>query len=131
MLNRQKLLSFIASLGGKIFNITWIKKDGSIRNANVRRKVTRYLKGGKGSASKSNSLLHVYLMPKMLGHTFHHESGYRSVNLETIKQISIDGHTYNVCPEPIESFVNLSDTAKPVKSNIIEIEDEYLQATKA
>lgn len=131
MLNRQKILSFISSLGGRIFNITWIKKDGSVRNANVRRKVKRYLNGGKGSASNSNSLLHVYLMPKMLGDTFHHESGYRSVNLETIKQISIDGQTYDVTPEPIESFVNLSDTTKPVEQNIISIKDEPLEALKA
>ncbi len=70
-------------------------------------------------------------MPKMLGDTFHHESGYRSVNLATIKQISIDGQIYDVTPEPIESFVNLSDTTKPVEENIISMKDEHLEALKA
>ena len=70
-------------------------------------------------------------MPKMLGNTFHHESGYRSVNLETIKEISINGEHFTIDPEPITKTVNLSMTNKPTADNLVPIEDGHLEALKA
>lgn len=120
LLHRQKLLGFIDKMGHRVFNITWIKKDGSIRNANVRRKVTKYLKGGNGPGN-NNAFIAIYLMPKMTGNTFLHESGYRMLNLETIKQITTNGERFEVTPEPIIQSIDLSLTTKPQRDNLIKI----------
>tara|TARA_A100001037_G_C14625835_1_gene403612 strand:+ start:88 stop:423 length:336 start_codon:yes stop_codon:yes gene_type:complete len=107
-------------MGHRVFNITWIKKDGSIRNANVRRKVTRYLKGGKPPGN-NNAFIAIYLMPKMTGNTFLHESGYRLLNLETIQQITTNGERFEVTPEPIIQSIDLSITKKKVPNNVTPI----------
>lgn len=120
LLHRQKITTFLEGLQNKIFNITWIKKDESIRNANVRRKVTRYLKGGNGP-KQSNAFIAVYLMPQMAGNTFLYESGYRMLNLETIKQININGDCFEITPEPIINSIDLSLTTKPQRDNLIKI----------
>ena len=113
MLHRQKILPFITDLGNQIFNITWIKKDGSVRNANVRRHVTKYLNGGKGPG-KNSSFIAVYLMPKMTGNTFLYEKDYRMVNLETVKEIHANGKRHYVTPKPVTSS---TPTAKSQKTS--------------
>lgn len=120
MLHRQKLIPFIESLGHKIFNISWIKKDGSIRNANVRRKVVKYLKGGN-SPGNNHAFIAVYLMPKMTGNTFLYESGYRMLNLETIQHITVDYTCYTITPEPVINSIDLSITHRKIPDNVIPI----------
>ena len=120
MLHRQKLIPFIESLGHKIFNISWIKKDGSIRNANVRRRVIKYLKGGN-SPGNNHAFIAVYLMPKMTGNTFLHESGYRMLNLETIQHITVDSTCYTITPEPVINSIDLSITHKEIPDNVTPI----------
>jgi hypothetical protein len=120
MLHRQKIITFIDSLGNRIFNITWIKRDGSIRNANVRRKVIRYLKGGN-APSNGHAFIAVYLMPKMTGNSFLYESGYRMLNLETIKHITVNKQCYDITPEPVIHSIDLSITHKEVPDNVTQI----------
>lgn len=111
-ISRTKLENLIKNLGGKIFNVCWIKKTGEVRCANVRQAVKSKKKGtGRGIANASNSYLTVYLMWNMQGNTFNGESGYRVINLDTIKYISVHGHHCKVTPEPIIEFHDTTATA--------------------
>ena len=120
ILNRTKLLDFIHELGDKIFSLSWTKKDGTERHANVRRKVTKYLCGGKAPAS-THSFIAVYLMPRMNGHTFTYESGYRMVNLETVHHITVNGKTFTITPEAIDITMDLGTTTKENRDNLISL----------
>lgn len=119
-LNRTKLLSFIQNLDNKVFSIKWTKKDGTERHANVRRKVTKYLSGGKAPAA-NHSFIAVYLMPRMNGNTFIYESGYRFVNLETVHSIRANGINYTITPEAIDLSMDLGLTELPSNDNLIAI----------
>jgi len=120
ILNRTKLLDFIKYLEHQIFSISWTKKDGSERHANVRRKVTKYLSGGKAPAS-THSFIAVYLMPRMAGNTFIYESGYRLVNLETVHNIKVNGQTFIITPEPIDLKMDLGSTTETIDDNLISL----------
>ena len=101
-LNRTKLLQEIRKLKHRIFTVSWIKKNGEIRRANARTGVYNFRKGLKESPSSVNhSMLTVYLMWVMEGDTFKAEKGYRSLNLETISWINMNGEHYEVHPKPI------------------------------
>lgn len=122
MLHRNKLLTLIKSLGGSIFNITWVKKDGTIRNANVRRHVNLFNSGRPSPAhSLGSSYVLVYLVPKMEGNTFTYETGWRLVNLETVTQINAKGKQYDISPEPITEIIDLSTTTIEQPNNVIAI----------
>jgi hypothetical protein len=71
---------------GKIFNVTFVKKNGAIRNLNARLGVKSHLRGGKltyDPASRNNLI--VFSM---------NDKGYRTVNINTIIEIKINGKTY-------------------------------------
>tara|TARA_B100000902_G_scaffold399568_1_gene471072 strand:- start:3679 stop:4059 length:381 start_codon:yes stop_codon:yes gene_type:complete len=120
ILNRTKLLDFINQIGNRIFSLSWTKKDGTERHANVRRKVTKYLCGGKPPAN-THSFIAVYLMPRMTGHTFLHESGYRLVNLETVHDIKVNGKTFTITPDAIDLTMDLGHTAEEIDDNLIHL----------
>ena len=116
-MHRTKLLQILQQFGTQIFNVCWIKKDGSERCANVRLGVTKHLKGGKSNANAGNSFIPVYLMWTMDGNTFQAEAGYRMLNLNTIR--SINGN--RVTPDPIFTDIDLTTTDKNVPNNVIAI----------
>ena len=71
---------------GKIFHITFVKKDGTIRSFNARFGVHRYLNGGKlkyDPDAKGNII--VFSME---------DRGYRTVNLNNILRIKTKGNVY-------------------------------------
>ena len=114
MLNRQKLLIFLQSIGGSIFHITWIKKNGDERSANARLKVKSKIKGtGKSSSKLDNSYITIWLMGK--------EEGYRNLNLATVKSIKTRGQTYAVVPEPIVETFDLTSTTQKLTDNVVSI----------
>lgn len=116
-MHRTKLLQIIQELRGQIFSVCWIKKNGDERCANVRLGVTKYLKGGQSPANAGNSFLPVFLMWSMDGKTFRGESGYRMLNLNTIR--SINGT--QVTPDPIFNDIDLTTTTKEQPNNLIAI----------
>ena len=119
-IHRQKLIQFIQGVKGKIFQVCWIKKDGTHRCANVRLNVRKYLKGtGESPAKNTNGYITVYLMWSMDGDTFNAESGYRSLNLETITSIQAEGIFYGVYPSPISKTVDLSITTIKQPDNLL------------
>lgn len=71
---------------GKIFNITFIKKNGDVRSMNARLGVTKHLRGGQLNYDPaSRGYLIVYSMD---------DSGYRTVNLANIIRIKTNGYEY-------------------------------------
>jgi len=87
-LKKELLLQgFIAKArSGKIFTVTFRKKDGTIRAMNARLGVTKGLTG-KGLAWKptSKGMLPVYDVQKR---------AYRMVNFNTLQSIKMEGKTY-------------------------------------
>jgi hypothetical protein len=75
---------------GRIFSVTFKKKDNSIRVMNCRLDVKKHLKGGDLAYNPSL---------KGLKSVFDMQSNeYRMINLETIKRLSINGEHYIVEP---------------------------------
>jgi hypothetical protein len=65
--------------GGKIFTVTFVKKDGSVREMNARLGVKKGVKGvGMSYDPIERGLLPVYDMQK---------DGFRMINCKTIKKI--------------------------------------------
>lgn len=113
-MHRTKLLQYLQTLHGSIFSITWIKKNGDIRTANARMHVRKHAKGtGKSISKQDNAYITIWLMGK--------ERGYRSLNLDTVMQITAYGRTHNITPEPITAHVDLTTTIQPIPDNVISI----------
>lgn len=69
---------------GKIFTVTFTKKDGTERVMNCRTGVKKHLKGGELKYSPlDKGLLPVYDIQK---------KGYRMINASTIKEVKIQGN---------------------------------------
>ena len=67
----------IEGFKGRIFTVTFVKKDGSIRKMNCRMGVTKFLKGGKRTTDPNKYII-VFDMQN---------NAYRAVNKETILEI--------------------------------------------
>ncbi len=94
MLHRTKLHQIIQRLGHAIFHITWIKKDGTERKANVRCKVIKGINGkGKRINRANNANISIYLMGN--------ETGYRTLNLNTVRSLKCYGYNATITPDPI------------------------------
>ena len=72
-------------VGNKFFTVSFTKKDGSIRVMNARLNVKKHLKGGELSYNpdKVNNII-VYDL---------NNKGYRTINLDALKTIKLDGYT--------------------------------------
>ena len=77
---------FKDELGGKLFSVEFIKKDGTLRKMTARLGVTKHLKGvGMRYDAISKGLLPVYDMQKQ---------SYRTINLDTILKLKVKGVTH-------------------------------------
>lgn len=82
---------------GKIFSATFTKKDGSHREMLCRFGVKSYLRGGEwangqAASPEQHCLAIVFDMGK---------KAYRSIPIQRLHQVKINGHTYSVSPQPI------------------------------
>lgn len=71
---------------GKIFHITFVKKDGTIRSFNARFGVKSHLNGGQlkyNAAAKGNLI--VFSM---------NDNGYRTINVDNILRVKSKGNVY-------------------------------------
>lgn len=73
----RKVLSEV-SKNGKIFGVTFIKKDGTKRNMSCRLGVTKHLRGGSSTTTHIKEYMTVYSQ---------NDKGYRKVNISTITKI--------------------------------------------
>lgn len=70
--------------GGRIATVTFIKKDGTLREMNCRKGVTSHLKGGVSTTANIPHLMTV----------FDNQKGeYRSINLNTVIRVRGRGMT--------------------------------------
>ncbi len=100
-MHRKQLLPLINDLKGKIFHFTWITKNGEVRTSNARRKVSKGINGrGKRRISQAdNSLIGIYILPTLKGKEWDFRSGWRSLNLDTVTQITCNNKTHVITPE--------------------------------
>ncbi len=84
-IKRQDLREFIENTHGTPFEISFIKKDGSVREMKAQTEVTIGLKGGKSTLEDHKEYFIVYDMEK---------EAYRAVNLNTTFRIALDGIVY-------------------------------------
>jgi hypothetical protein len=75
-------------VGSKIFSVTFVKKDGTLREMTCRVGVTKHLKGGELKYSpESLNYLTVFDMKAQ---------DYRTININTLKKIKVDGVEYDL-----------------------------------
>jgi hypothetical protein len=75
-------------VGSKIFSVIFQKKDGTLREMVCRLGVTKHLKGGELKYSPEDfNYLTVFDMQK---------KEYRTINVNTLKRIKLDGVTYDL-----------------------------------
>lgn len=88
-ISRANALSFVETIpNGKIFSVTFIKKDGTIREMNCRKGVRKYLSGGELHYKPSEyGLLPVFDMQK---------GEYRMINFQTIREIRFRGEKITI-----------------------------------
>jgi hypothetical protein len=87
-ISTEEAKQMIYNTKGKIFTVTFIKKDGTTRVMNARLGVKKYLKGGELPYDpKAFGYIPVFDLQKM---------SYRIVNTNTIQKLKIGQNTYNV-----------------------------------
>jgi len=75
-------------VGNKIFSVEFLKKDGSLRKMVCRLGVKKHLKGGELKYSPEDfNYLTVFDLQS---------EEYRTINVNTIKKIKLDGVTYDI-----------------------------------
>ena len=86
-IKRKKAIEMMNNNGGLIFGVKFVKRsDGSVRSGSFRTGVRKNIKGNPRYNPKSHSIFRVYDMKK----------GYRSIPLEGILSITLNGAVYTV-----------------------------------
>jgi hypothetical protein len=82
----QTLRNLIASSQGRFFTATFIRKDGTVRVMNARLGV-RSSSGSQPTTAGFEHYLTVYDVKK---------NGYRTINLNTVSEVKVNGVTFKV-----------------------------------
>ena len=86
-MNTQKIAEMIKGTKGRFFSVSFVKKDGSIRNMTARLGVSKGIKGGGLKFNPSDrDLMVVWAMDK---------ENYRMINLKTIRAIKFKNKVRN------------------------------------
>lgn len=87
-ITKQEAFNRIMEEHSKIFSVTFIKKDGSIRDMVCRRGVTKGVKGiGMSYDPAAYNLVTVYDMQAAASG----DNGYRTIPLDRLKRLKMDG----------------------------------------
>jgi hypothetical protein len=88
-IDKQRAAAFLSDeTGGRIFTVTFRKKDGTERTINARRGVTKHLTGGSLRYNpEDKGVLSVYSLK---------DEGYRMINLDSLISFKIGGHNFAV-----------------------------------
>jgi hypothetical protein len=85
---KKELKDLKVLVGNKIFSVIFEKKDKTLREMVCRLGVKKHLKGGeKKYDTDALNYLTVYDMQA---------EGYRTINVNTLKQIKVDGVVYDI-----------------------------------
>jgi len=75
-MTKQELQQMV---GGRFFHVTFVKKDGTVRQMNGRLGVTKYIKGGTGTTiNRPDNIVTVYDMQA---------KGYRAFDLDRVYSV--------------------------------------------
>ena len=84
----ELIKSLLKTTNGRFFGVTFVKQDGTLRNMNARTGVSSHIKGtGASRAGTNDKYLTVFDAQKR---------AYRTINLETVQSLKIDGVTFQV-----------------------------------
>lgn len=87
-ITQEQAAELMKSTEGRIFSVTFQKKDGSERDMVCRLGVTKHLKGGELAYEPAEyDLMTVFDLQK---------NGYRMINLDTVKRVKVDGEEFQV-----------------------------------
>jgi hypothetical protein len=87
-INKDTAKQYIYKTNGKIFSAVFIKKNGERRTIVGRRGVSKYVTGkGLGFNPGARNLIGIFDM---------HKKAYRFINIETLKEIKVNGKSYKV-----------------------------------
>lgn len=78
-ISRTRAIALIEGVGGRFFNVTYLKNDGTVRTLNCKK--------GTGIAKDELGYYTVYSTQ---------DKGYRKINLRELQSISISGVTYKI-----------------------------------
>lgn len=88
---------------GQAFTVDFIKKDGSIRKMNCKTNIKKLIKGDEGKGLQYNPLQKLLLpvvdlqeLAKLRKEEGNEYRAWRSVNLQTVIHLKIDGREYIV-----------------------------------
>lgn len=87
VINSLKVLGLLKAQKGRMFKVTFIKKDGTVRDMVARFGVKHDLKGGTNNITHEMPYVTVWDMQK---------HAYRNINLSTVLQIKAGGETWSV-----------------------------------
>ena len=87
-INKEHAKQLIHNTNGKIFSSVFTKKDGSIRLMTGRLKVTKYLTENAKPRPYDPNKYNLICLFDMIN------KGYRMINIETLKQLTINKKIY-------------------------------------
>ena len=85
--SKAAIVNLINKTGGKVFTVSFTKKDGTLRVMNARTGVKSKLRGGKSTTAHVPNLITVFDMKA---------GQYRCINTDTIKSAHINKDEYIV-----------------------------------
>jgi len=116
-ISTEEAKRLIKNTKGKIFTVTFTKKDGTVRAMNARLNVKKYLQGGTlAYDAESKGLIPVYDLQAP-----DPEKAYRMVSVNTISKLKIGGNTYTVVPSVTENKESKPKTSKELYSEVLEL----------
>ncbi len=88
IINKQEAFSLINKNNNSIFNVRFVKKDGTERSMNARLSVKKHLKGGSMTYDPTkNGFIIAFDM---------NAKGYRTINTHTLTNLNLNGNKYTV-----------------------------------
>lgn len=84
----------IFGTNGKLFSVTFIKKDGSVRDMVCRLGVAKHTKGGVSKTAHIPNLITVFEM--VPGDD---KPRFRNVNVDTIQNLKVNGEVFTIAEE--------------------------------
>jgi hypothetical protein len=88
-MNIQDKRKLLESTKGKIFGITFVKQDNTIRNMTARLGVKKYLRGGVSTTTSKENILTTCDMQKAKEHS---TDVYRNIPLDRVKEFRFAGN---------------------------------------
>ena len=91
----EKKNKIIELVGNRVFKVSIVKKDGSLREMTCRLDVTSHSGDGEQTADKNRYLVVFDLNTARTVGKQHSKNCYRNVNVETIQYVKVGGKTYS------------------------------------